>query len=416
MLREVDPDVLSARVAEEIRRSQEQPRASGAPGVELVLASDVAMEAVRWIWDGHLARGKLHVLAGAPGTGKTTIALALAATISTGGRWPDGTRARPGNVLIWSGEDDPADVLAPRLAASGADLMRVRFVGDATEVDNGVLKRVAFDPARDMEALASTIAADPPALLIVDPIVSAVSGDSHKNAEVRRGLQPLVDLARALGVAVLGITHFTKRSQGVDPVERVTGSLAFGALARLVFVASKAQDDDGNKRVFMRGNNNLGPDTGGFEYHVEQREVPGHTGMFASCVTWGGAIEGRARDVLADVEAAPDDERSGTEEAEDFLLDALRHGSVGAGEVARQARLAGITDKCLRRARQRLGIRPRKGDFKSGWTWCLPAEDAQGAQDAPNLCTEYRGNFGGGGQLREVETAAAGEADDGESL
>ena len=76
---------------------------------------------VRWLWKHWLARGKLHILAGPPGQGKTTIAMLLAATVSTGGMWPDGTQCEPGNVLIWSGEDDPADTLLPRLIAAGAD-------------------------------------------------------------------------------------------------------------------------------------------------------------------------------------------------------------------------------------------------------------------------------------------------------
>ncbi|MBE0629709.1 MAG: AAA family ATPase, partial [Burkholderia vietnamiensis] len=91
----------------------------------------------------------LHILAGAPGQGKTTINLAFAATVTVGGRWPDGTRCEAGNVLIWSGEDDPADTLLPRLLAMGADPGRVFFV-TATRVDGEV---VPFDPARDMVQL-----------------------------------------------------------------------------------------------------------------------------------------------------------------------------------------------------------------------------------------------------------------------
>lgn len=98
--------------------------------VELLNGASIRPEPIRWLWPGWLAAGKFHVLAGAPGTGKTSIALALAATITTGGRWPDGALAASGNVLIWSGEDDPCDTLVPRLIASAADMKRVFFVGD----------------------------------------------------------------------------------------------------------------------------------------------------------------------------------------------------------------------------------------------------------------------------------------------
>jgi putative DNA primase/helicase len=151
-------------------------------------------------------------MAGAPGTGKTTAAVALAATLTIGDRWPDSTRADVGDVLLWSGEDDPTDTLVPRLIAAGADLSRVHFVSSFTD---GKGSR-AFDPATDTEALSDHLATMNPApvLLIVDPIVSAIQGDSHKNAEVRRSLQPLVDLAQVRRVAVLGISHFSKGTQG----------------------------------------------------------------------------------------------------------------------------------------------------------------------------------------------------------
>ena len=76
-------------------------------------------------------------------------------------------------------------------------------------------------------------------LLIVDPVVNAVAGDSQKNGEVRRALQPLVDFGEKLDCAVLGISHFSKGTQGKDPLERVTASLAFGAVARVVLVTAK---------------------------------------------------------------------------------------------------------------------------------------------------------------------------------
>ena len=104
---------------------------------------------------------------------------------------------------------------------------RVHFIDGITGSEGE-----AFDPGRDMELLEKTAEALPaPRLLILDPIVSAVAGDSHKGAEVRRSLQPVVTLAQRLGCAVLGVTHFSKGTSGRDPIERVTGSIAFAALA-----------------------------------------------------------------------------------------------------------------------------------------------------------------------------------------
>jgi RecA-family ATPase len=234
--------------------------------VELLSADTIHPEPIQWLWEGWMASGKLHILAGPPGTGKTTVATAFAAILSKGGIWPDGTSAPSGNVLIWSGEDDPKDTLVPRLIASGGDLTRVFFVGDV--VDHG-MKR-CFDPAIHMEPLMEAIQQiGGIRLLVIDPIVSVVQGDSHKNVEVRRGLQPLVQFGNEIGCAVLGITHFSKGTGGKDPVERISGSIAFGALARIVYVTAKLSKEDqqqGGSRIICRSKSNIGPDEGGYRY------------------------------------------------------------------------------------------------------------------------------------------------------
>lgn len=227
-------------------------------GVILTCAASLKPEPVSWLWRDWLALGKFHVLAGAPGQGKTTIALAFAAAVTSGGRWPDNSQCPVGNVLMWSGEDDPADTLLPRLLAMGADPARVFFVTGA-RVGRDV---VPFDPARDMaQLLAKAERIGDVRLLIVDPVVSAVAGDSHKNTEVRRALQPLVDLGAALGAAVLGISHFSKGSAGRDPTERVVGSMAFGAVARVVLCAAKVKGSGGDddRRLLVRSKSNIGP-------------------------------------------------------------------------------------------------------------------------------------------------------------
>ncbi len=263
------------------------------PTVNLTCGSDIQPEPIRWLWHGWLAAGKFQVLAGPPGTGKTTIANAISATLSCGGLWPDGTQAMAGNVLIWSGEDDPRDTLVPRLLACGADISRIFFVSGVTEGEDSI----TFDPAIHADLLeAEALKIGGVRLLIVDPIVSAIAGDSHKNAEVRRGLQPLVTLAERLDCAVLGISHFSKGTSGRDPVERVTGSIAFGALARLVFAAAKMPDNDqqGGSRIFVRSKSNIGPDDGGFRYDLEQIELENYPGVFASKLLWGDVVEGKS--------------------------------------------------------------------------------------------------------------------------
>lgn len=325
-------------------------------GLSLIKADTIIPTPIKWLWDGYLAGGKVHILGGAPGTGKTTIAIALAATITIGGRWPDGTRAEIGNVAIWSGEDDPADTLIPRLALAGADLSRVYFIGEVTEN----LERRAFDPANDIDLLMSKLVdIGDVKLLIIDPIVSAITGDSHKNAEVRRGLQPLGELAASLKCALLGITHFTKGTAGRDPVERITGSLAFGAVARVVMVVAKQKDNDdsGEVRIFCRAKSNIGQDDGGFEYDLMQSELSNHPGVHASAVLWGKALEGNARDLLA-VAESNDTDQGDAGSVDDWLrnLIAEEGGSVDRRDVMKAAKAMGHPERTVYRARGRIGI------------------------------------------------------------
>jgi 5S rRNA maturation endonuclease (ribonuclease M5) len=337
--------------------------------VNLQCAADITPEAMSWLWHGWLAKGKLHIFAGQAGTGKTTIAIALAATITTGGRFPDGSRSPKGSVLIWSGEDSPADTLVPRLMAAGADLTKVHFVGDTT--DNYELR--AFDPATDMTPLMLKAALIPDlALLIIDPIVNAVAGDSHKNGEVRRALQPVVDFGEKLNCAVLGITHFSKGGQGKDPLERVTGSLAFGALARIVLATAKIDDGDKTKRIVCRAKSNIGIDSGGFEYDLQEKEV--QAGIFSSYALWGDAIEGSARELLAEPDNREQGEngKSALDDAKDFLRELLADGELPQKQIQTDAKGASHSWATVRRAKTELNIISSKSKLDNCWYWKLP--------------------------------------------
>ncbi|HAT6936576.1 TPA: AAA family ATPase [Legionella pneumophila] len=342
--------------------------------VETVCASELKPEPISWLWNGWIAAGKMHILGGAPGTGKTTICMYFAAVISRGGHWPDGSLSIVGNVLVWSGEDDPRDTLIPRLILAGSDLSRIHFI---TGISEGKAKK-SFDPATDMEPLKRKMEEiGNVSLLIIDPIVSAISGDSHKNSEVRRGLQPLVDLAATMHFALIGITHLTKGTAGRDPIERITGSLAFGALARIVLVAAKSQrvNEGGNcPRIFLRAKSNIGLDEGGFEYDLHQSTLADHGGLSTSSVIWGNAIQGTARELLVKAECTK--KISALDDAKTFLNDLLADGPVLQKTIEKECKMANISWGTVRRARDALGIISKK-DGLGAWYWQLRSEDAQ---------------------------------------
>lgn len=363
---------------------EELGAALGMSGVNLRKASAFKVEPIAWLWHGWLAKGKVHILAGAPGTGKTSIAMAMASALTIGARWPDGSQAPQGDVVVWSGEDDPSDTLIPRLMAAGADLGRVHVVTSA--LDEGEARSRPFDPATDMDMLAEELAVmdPPPALLIIDPIVSAVAGDSHKNGEVRRALQPLVDLAMARKVAVLGITHFSKSTAGRDPVERVTGSIAFGALARIVLAAAKIAEDQGGGRILARGKSNIGRDDGGFRYDLQVMEVG--PGVETTVVLWGEAVDGSAREILGQAEMTTDpEEQSDRREAGAWLKDILAEGPRRVKDIMAEARGHGFSERTLQRARKDIGAVVEREGFGGGCRWLLPILATYAAYPPANI-------------------------------
>lgn len=380
-----------ARIAPPVPRERVSPASSATvsssindgPRVILRRGSDVEPVPVDWLWPGWLAAGKLHLIGGVPGTGKTTLAAGLAAIVTCGGRWPDGSHARIGSVVIWSGEDGNKDTLNPRLRAAGADMDRVHIVERV--IDRG--ESYPFDPARDMELLRNALQTIPDVrLIVIDPLSSAVAGDSHKNAEVRRGLQPLVDMADERGCAVVGITHFSKGTSGRDPLERITGSLAFGALARIVLVAAKQEADDDRpaRNVLLRAKSNLGPDGGGFAYDMRQAPLSEYPDVIASYVAWGEVIEGTARAVLAEAEARDD---AAGQDGAGFLRELLRSGERSAKDVFAEAGAAGYSKDAMHRAKRKIGATAVKRGMLGGWVWRLaetsrrPTEDSEGRED-----------------------------------
>jgi hypothetical protein len=192
-----------------------------------------------------------------------------------------------------------------------------------------------------------------------------------------------VDLGLRLDAAILGITHFSKGGADLDPAARVMGSVAFTAFARVVMVAAKAEDADGEeRRVLARAKSNIGSDSGGFAYEIDQIEL--EDGIWSSKISWGDELVGSARDLLSEPEkGAMPGKRSAVDSAKDFLRQILCDGLMPVKKIEQEAAAAGVSWSAIKRAYPQLNIIPKKS--MDHWYWQMPkmregSQEDQGAQ------------------------------------
>ncbi len=347
--------------------------------------ADIEAKPVGWLWPGRIARGKVSIVAGNPGLGKSQVTASLAAVVTTGGIWPvDRCACETGSVLFLNAEDDAADTLKPRLVAAGADTRRVHVIDAviSSYTGNGEQGRRSFSLESDLEALSQELRnrADV-ALVVIDPITAYLgSTDSHKNADIRALLAPLGDLAARHEVAIVGVSHLNKGSN-TQALMRVSGSLAFVAAARAAWLVAEDPHDKA-RRLFLPMKNNLGPDASGLSFRIEGTTISSEVGDLAtSRVTWDAepATES-ANDVLA--QAGSPAETSALEDAGDWLQGALENGPRPSRELRREAEEAGLSWATVRRAKQRVKVQCTKSAMNGPWVWSLPKmlngdEDAQ---------------------------------------
>lgn len=362
---------VSAMIANGTKQSVVAKPAQSKRTVSLIFGTEIKERAISWLWDQYLPMGSLILLSGPGGVGKSTITCDITARVTTGREWPDGSPCRkPGKVIIWSSEDEPEAVIKPRLIAAGADPRNYAVIGPTLD-ERG--QSSPFDPANDMEPLREAVERiGGISLLVIDPIVSAVTGDMNKANEVRRSLSTVVDFAMKTGCSVLGITHFAKGTAGRNAAERVIGSTAFKDYSRVTLAVVKSEDS--GEHVFTRAKSNYSSEGGGFSFSIEVGQLP--SGISTSRVAWGKALEGSSRSILAAIEGDGSQDGDKMHAAKRFLIELLNQGPVPSKDVLKQAREGyGITEDTLRRAYSEIGVKPfRVGGMGSlgHWMWALP--------------------------------------------
>jgi putative DNA primase/helicase len=327
--------------------------------------SEIEEEEVDWLWKGFLARNKVHVIAGAGATMKSTLTLSMAATVTRGGKWPDGTRCPRGNVILWTGEDDLGDTVKPRFRFAGGDQDRCTVLTGVRDEEG----ERAFDPAQDLGMLERVCAQlGEVSLIIIDPIVVIVQKDNNSVSDVRRALMPLMHLAKKYHAVILGIQHFNKGSKGKDPVERITGSGAWSQAPRIVLATAPIVDGEGQdptKYVFTCVKTFAKKQHGGFEYGFEEEAK-----TEVARIVWGQHLEGTGLHIISEAEGS-DDGESKLGIAKRFLRGLLARGSVSNWDIDKQREEAGISGITLKRAKEELGIVSLRAG-KNTFRWSLP--------------------------------------------
>ncbi len=326
--------------------------------------SHVRRESVSWLWRGRIPLGKLTVVDGDPGLGKSTMLSAdIAARVSTGAPMPgepeDHWRA-PADVIILSAEDGAGDTIRPRLEAADGDVTSVHVV-EASAL-------VFPDDVARLEAMIREHAAK---LVVIDPLMAYFGRqvDAHRDQDVRRTLRQLAAMAERTGCAIVVVRHLNKRSD-TSAVYRGGGSIGIIGAARSGLLVARDPEDE-NARILASIKSNLGPPPRSLRFTLEN-----HPGYGCGRVDWRGEVDLTA-DALVDPAAGDQREgRGAVQVAVEVLQEILQHGPVEAEAAKAEATTAGVSAATLRRARAQLGVRPLKAGMTGPWMWSLPKESA----------------------------------------
>ena len=369
---------------------------SSPPADTLVVrrVSDVPIERIEWLWSHRFAIGKLSILTGDPGLGKSQFSLMLAAKVTTGGEWPNGEGSAPqGDVVLLSCEDEVGDTIRPRLEAAGADVSRVVTI-DSVAAFNG--KRRSFDLQSDLAKLDALLAGanGTVKLVIIDPISAYMGGggkDTHKASDVRSVLAPVGELAAKYDVAVVAVAHPSKVVAGGKAVNAVGGSQAFVAASRVawLFTNEFEQSEDTSERIptgrvlVTEAKNNLGK-AKGLAYKICTRSI--HTNIGEVIASYVGVEHGYIDTTADQALSGPPSEqrlnRSQSERAKTFLQFELSSGDMEASLLMVRAQQYALTEKTLQRAAKELGILKRREGFGPGsrvvWGYAKTGDDLFG--------------------------------------
>jgi AAA domain len=349
----------------------------------LTRASAINVKPVPWLWANRLTLGEMALLAGEPGLGKSQIMLWLASTITKGDPWPDGNGDAPtGSAIILSAEDSPETTIVPRLIAADANLdkiltlkAKVRF---REEGKSPVILPMSY---KDLSWWNATLDRVPDVrLLIADPVVSYLGRgvNDQRNAEIRDVLEPFIEeIIRPRQICFYAITHLNKALDVKNPINRITGSGAYGALPRHVhFIVRSHLEKDAC--IYMQAKcNNAAPSLPWMHFRIEKREITwGDATLETSVPLFLDELTGMHHHDLVQIMSGDKGRRGPApvkiNQLAGWLWDRLQGGQLRVTDLVDQAREAGllaspVDDKPKRSITPLYSARDRIPDLHPGW-------------------------------------------------
>mgnify|MGYP003375709257 CR=1 FL=1 len=312
--------------------------------LKLIRMDEVEAVNVNFLWYPYIPFGKLTVIQGDPGEGKTTAVLQIAAALTRGDKLPcDEADREPMDVIYQTAEDGLADTVKPRLEAAGADCSRVHVI-DESEKGLSMLD----------ERLETAIVMTNAKLVILDPIQAYLGSgvDMHRANEIRPVMKHLGDIAEKYGCAIILIGHMNKAS-GSKSTYRGLGSIDIQATARSVLIVARVKDDP-DCRVIGHDKSSLAPEGKSIAFRLSEE-----TGF-----AWEGEIELTVDELLNG-----ESKLGKLDEAKSFLYEILNDGPMYSTEIIAKAVEAGFKERTLYSAKKKLNISSvKEGDR---WKWLL---------------------------------------------
>jgi putative DNA primase/helicase len=329
---------------------------------------------VPWLWPGRLPLGQISLLVSRPGVGKSLLTTDLAARISTGAPWPDGSHCPKGSVIFITREDDPSQIILPRLLTHNGNLEKIFLLSVLHDLAKSTANPDAFFDLERYGPLEDALRELTDCKLVIfDPIGAFFPrSDITRDPAIRKSLATLFHFAQRYGPAMLLVHNLRARGQAD---QRILGGAAFTSISRNIWHLMRDPQNK-SRRIFASGKTNFAPESPALAFTIQQISANPGVPAYSTypLIQWEKSpVSANADEILAAAPRQPGGpapiERIA---AETWLRDLLNAGPMDATDIHDQAKLAGLVFRTVQRAADHLNIQRRHGALVNQWTWSLP--------------------------------------------